>query len=180
MTLKNIKLLLIFIFAFLMIFGQPDKAVAEKSNALYYVNNGRYVSQVRLHWKHDGEKYKTQWLWTDIKKNYIVKIPLPDKTSCDVYACQGDEVWLEVQIILGDKVSCKKSINFIAAKNQEFAAVFHTGGQTLTNNRCRIFYKKAKVRCNHNSWPQKKYGCTYTTVTVTETQTQTIISSDNN
>jgi len=132
------------------------------TNALYYENHGAYIAKVRMHWDHDGTNYHTEWL-ASVDEGYIMVAALPNKTTCDIYPCTGDEVWLEVSIDAGSDNSCKKSEPFIADNTAGWSSSFKTAGTTLNDNHCQIIHKQVTMDCPHSDWPQKTNGCKSTT-----------------
>ena len=152
-------LTLLFIYKISTRNGDSDQT---NTNALYYENHGAYVAKVRVHWTHDDTGYHTQWL-ASVDEGYIMVAALPDKTTCNLYPCNGDEVWFEVDIEAGDDISCQKSEPFIADNTSEWSSSFKTAGTTLNDNHCQIIHKQVQMHCPHNDWPQKTAGCSHTT-----------------
>lgn len=109
---------------------------------LLYANCGSYsVSKFQVHWKYEGEKYKTSsghYIEGDgrwFKKGEGVCFDLEK-----IGVPQGAEVWLTFKIDGGDKINCRKDntkFYYDAEKPTSTGAVF-SKGETLTNNRCRL------------------------------------------
>lgn len=123
---------------FLLVLAAPVSA-EEKIDVsrMTYVNNGAYTVTVKIHGiRPDGSKFN---------RDPLVKL-LPGKGSFTFWLHNyltdrelGSEVWLLIDIMLGENKSCRKDdIKYYYAKGSTADPKFATSGETLTNNRCKI------------------------------------------
>lgn len=107
---------------------------------LHLQNNGDYViSAVELKWKTPEGDEKSNKFTHDIHKDEGFCLDL-DKFG-DVPA--GSEVWLKAYIAVGETKSCRKDnpriyTEGLAAKTSDSMQLYKMGGQTLTNNACKL------------------------------------------
>ncbi len=121
-------------------------AVAQADRDIRYIalsNTGNYViSDVWLKWKTPGGDHKSNQFTKDVTQNegFCLDIEKFGKVEA------GSEVWLEAQIALGEKQSCKKDGNrhYYQTSSSQWKDdgyygprwYLEMGGETLTNNRC--------------------------------------------
>lgn len=107
---------------------------------LHLQNNGDYtISDIELKWKTPEGKSKSNTFTADLNKSKGFCLDL-DKFG-DVEA--GSEVWLKAYIALGDKESCRKDnpriyTEGLPARTYDSTQFYKMGGQTLTNNMCKL------------------------------------------
>ena len=107
---------------------------------LHLQNNGDYtISDIELKWKTPDGKSKSNTFTADLTKSKGFCLDL-DKFG-DVEA--ESEVWLKAYIALGDKESCRKDnpriyTEGLPARTYGSTLFYKMGGQTLTNNMCKL------------------------------------------
>lgn len=128
------------------------EATTYKVKRLSYVNLGAYMARVYLRWNM-GKKNCEVRISGQLAFSKTTVVHLHDadgfnftgatmKAACLVDGAipQGTEVWLKYRIKEGETKSCRRNKSPKFAYYSDGTAVrFDSGGETLTNNRCRIF-----------------------------------------
>lgn len=118
-------------------------ATADTDHPVRYLqlqNDGNYViSDIELKWITPDGKHKSNMFTKDLEKARGFCLDL--QKFGDVP--DGSEVWLKAYIALGDNESCRKDNPRIYTENLAGEAFSKTqyykmGGQTLTNNMCKL------------------------------------------
>lgn len=127
----------------LAIFACPITASADTEHPIRYLhlqNNGNYtISDIELKWiTPDGDR-KSNKFTKDLTKEEGFCLDL--EKFGDVP--DGSEVWLKAYIALGDNQSCRKDNPRIykagfPKDNANYVQQYKMGGQTLTNNLCKL------------------------------------------
>ena len=112
----------------------------ERVRYIFLSNTGSYtISDIWVKWKDDGET-KSQKFTADVEQTVGACFDLAAiGPSSDPSIPEGAEVWIEAQIALGDKQSCRKDRKhyFKSTNNHQKTWYLKMGGQTLTNNSCK-------------------------------------------
>ncbi len=124
-------------------FAATLSATADTDHPVRYLhlqNDGSYViSDIELKWiTPDGDR-KSNMFTSDLEKARGFCLDL--EKFGDVP--DGSEVWLKAYIAAGDNESCRKDNPRIytaglPSKSQTYTQFYKMGGQTLTNNMCKL------------------------------------------
>ncbi len=137
------KLVGVWIYAALWLLGTSGAAIADgtpsKVRMISLQNDGAYViSDVWVKWKDEDNKTQSRKFTADITSGYAFCADLAQiKSSKNDPIPEGAEVWIEAQIALGPKQSCKKDKSHTYSKTKGGDWYLRMKGETLTNNRCR-------------------------------------------
>ena len=98
-------------------------------------NKGTYtISDIWVKWKVDGDT-KSRKFTADVTQDDGFCVDLSKVQSDGDYIPEGSEVWIEAQIALGEKKSCRKDRKHYYKKTNKIWYL-KMGGETLTKNRC--------------------------------------------
>ena len=133
----------LFAAALLTSMSLPASAGAGTPDRLRYIvlsNTGAYtISDIWVKWKEDG-KTKSQKFTGDLVggQRSCFDLAAIGPTN-DPSIPDGAEVWIEAQIALGEKKSCRKDKKhyFKQSATNEDVWYLKMGGETLTNNNCK-------------------------------------------
>lgn len=118
---------------------------------LQWTNHGAYLARVSVKWKSQatGKIGKTRegcLLEGGGEQGDSYRVANGDSVVCHVHALDdkwyalepGDEVWLHVDIAMGDNKSCRKDdVRLIFNPKAHQKGKYRSGGTTLNNNRCK-------------------------------------------
>lgn len=120
-----------------------DFAFADTDHLVRYLhlqNNGNYtISDIELNWVTPEGKSKSNKFTADLLKSRGFCLDLEQFGDVP----DGSEVWLKAYIALGDTESCRKDNPRIyqaglPAKSYTYTQRYKMGGQTATNNMCKL------------------------------------------
>lgn len=98
-------------------------------------NKGTYViSDIWVKWKVDGDT-KSRKFTADVTQDDGFCVDLSKVQSNGDNIPEGSEVWIEAQIALGEKKSCRKDRKHYFKKSNKIWYL-KMDGETLTKNRC--------------------------------------------
>lgn len=124
-------------------FAATVSATADTDHPVRYLhlqNDGSYViSDTELKWITPDGDHKSNKFTSDLEKARGFCLDL--EKFGDVP--DGSEVWLKAYIAAGDNESCRKDNPRIytaglPSKSQTYTQFYKMGGQTLTNNMCKL------------------------------------------
>ncbi|MEM1146986.1 MAG: hypothetical protein AAGH49_04285 [Pseudomonadota bacterium] len=127
----------------LAIFGCPITMSADTEHPVRYLhlqNDGHYViTDIELKWITPDGKRKSNKFTHDLEKAEGFCLDLEKFGGVP----DGSEVWLKAYIALGDNESCRKDNPRIykagfPKTNANYVQQYKMGGQTLTNNMCKL------------------------------------------
>ena len=146
------------IIAALALNAMPQTATAEepaKVGFIQFYNRGSYtIDNVWIKWK-DGGETKQHRFTQNIAGGASLGSACYDlsliKASDGATIPDGAEVWLSAAIGTGETKSCRKDTKKYYNAGSTKILKYRMGGQTYTNNRCKLGYKEARLDVTHGN-----------------------------
>lgn len=146
------------IIAALTLTAMPQPAIAEEPDRVGFIqfyNRGSYtIDSVWIKWK-DGKETKQHRFTQNIAGGAGLGSACYDlsiiKASDGSTIPDGAEVWMTAAIGTGETKSCRKDSKKYYKAGSSDVLKYRMGGQTYTNNRCKLGYKEGRLEIEHGN-----------------------------